>query len=132
MNGSTNWNTGSGPETSLIELVTTGMTVVDLAGEKVGQVEYVQMGDPRAVTTEGNQLDDPGLIGQLGMAVAGDEREPDVPEPKRSQLLRCGFIKVDGPGITDTDRYVRSDLLGALSGDTVTLSVTRDRLPTES
>jgi hypothetical protein len=63
--------------------------------------------------------------------VFGDEREPDVPGPLRAQLLRYGFVKVDGPGLTDTDRYVRSDRIASVSGDTVTLSVSKDRLAEE-
>ena len=115
----------------LIELVRDGMTVVDVAGEEVGEVEYVQMGDPQAATTEGNEQGEPGLLGNVANAVFGDEREPDVPGPLRAQLLRYGFVKVDGPGLTDTDRYVRSDRIASVSGDTVTLSVSKDRLVTE-
>jgi hypothetical protein len=126
------WSAQGGSGAGQIAQVTDGMTVVDSAGEKVGDVEYVQMGDPQAATTRGNEPDEPGLIGQVGMAILGDEREPDVPEPKRSQLLRYGFIKVDGPGLTDADRYVRSDRIAGVSGDTVTLTVPKDELPTES
>ena len=114
-----------------MEMIEEGMTVVDLAGEKVGKVEYVQFGDPQAATTEGNDLERPGLIGEAAMAVFGDEREPDVAEPLRTQLLRYGFIKVDGPGLMDKDRYVRADLVGNVSDDVVTLKVSKDELPKE-
>jgi hypothetical protein len=123
---------GSVFRTPLIESVHDGMTVIDAAGNKVGSVAYVQMGDPEAVTTKGNDLGDPGLIGDIAIAAFGDEREPDVPEPKRSQLLRYGFIKVDGPGLFDHDRYVRSDLIESVSQDTVTLTVHQDRLVGEA
>ncbi len=116
-----------------MERVQEGMTVVDLGNEKVGKVEYVQFGDPQAATTEGNDLVRPagGILGEAALGVLGDEREPDVDEPLRSQLLRYGFIKVDGPGLTGTDRYVRSDLVGNVSEDTVTLKVSKDELPKE-
>ncbi len=116
-----------------MEMIEEGMTVVDLAGEKVGKVEYVQFGDPQAVTTEGNDLERPagGFIGEAAMAVFGDEREPDVDEPLRTQLLRYGFIKVDGPGLFAKDRYVRADLVGNVSDDIVTLKVSKDQLPRE-
>ncbi len=39
--------------------------------------------------------------------------------------------KVDGPGFTDTDRYVRADVIRAVSDDTVILSVRKDQLPKE-
>jgi len=115
-----------------IEHVTEGMMVVDASGDEVGKVEYVQMGDPEAATTEGNELPEPGLIGSIGQAIFGDEREPDVPEPKRSQLLRYGFLKVDGAGLTDADRYVRGDMVAGVSGDTVTLRVAKDQLTAEA
>ena len=118
---------GSGIGGRLIERVTEGMTVVDASGEKLGKVEYVQMGDPQAVTTQGNE-NQPDLIGRVGTTILGDEREPDVPEPARSMLVRSGFIKVDGPGLLDTDRYVRSDLIASVSDDTVTLTANKAQL----
>ena len=116
---------------SLLDQVSEGMVVVDAAGERVGTVEYVRMGDPQAVTVQGNEPDAPGLIGAIGMAVGGDEREPDVAGPQRSQLRRSGFVKVDGPGLFGADRYVRGDRIARVAGDTVTLAVRRDQLPTE-
>lgn len=111
-----------------IEAVQEGMMVVDRSSERVGKVNLVQMGDPEAVTTEGNELPAPGLIGQIGMALVGDQREPDVPEPERSRLLRTGFIKVDGAGLFDHDRYVPSDQIGSVTDKTVTLTVLRREL----
>ena len=134
MDASNSWSTTGGSEARLIERVTEGMTVVDLGGEKVGKVEYVQFGDPQAITTAGNedQAGDAGPLGVLGRAIGGGAGEPDVPEPARSQLLRQGFLKVDGPGLTDTDRYVRSDLIDKVAEDTVTIRVGKDQLPRES
>jgi hypothetical protein len=44
------------------------------------------------------------------------------------QLLRCGFIKVDGPGpdLVDTTSTLCADAIGAVDGDTVHLTVHRD------
>ncbi len=133
MKESTGWSVGSSSG-SMIERVTEGMTVVDAAGDKVGSVEYVQMGDPQAVTAEGNEpnVGKPGLLGSLSGAIGSDETEPDVPDPARSTLRRYGFLKVDGPGLTGTDRYVRSDLIGSVADDTVTLRVNKDQLPSAS
>ncbi len=114
-----------------IEQVHEGMHVVDWKGRRLGTVEYVQMGNPEAVTTAGNELSEPGLIGEIAMAAFGDEREPDVPEPKRSQLLRYGFVKIDGPGLFGHDRYVRSDRIAAVSDRTVILAVKKSQLPDE-
>lgn len=131
MNETVGWHANPGTRAPFIEQVREDMKVIDSAGQEVGEVEYVQMGDPEAATTQGNELDEPGLIGRLGVALAGDEREPDIAEPKRSQLLRYGFIKIDGPGLMDTDRYVRSDRIASVAGDTVRLMVTKDQLPKE-
>jgi hypothetical protein len=119
-------DTGSVFRTEPLELVTQGMVVIDRDRARVGTVEYVQMGDPEAVTTRGQDYQATGLIGDAVRSVFG--AEPDVPEPLRSQLLRHGFIKVDGPGLIDSDRYVRGDQVASVGGDTVTLSVTRDQL----
>jgi hypothetical protein len=116
---------------ALIEQVHEGMLVVDRAGERLGDVADVQMGDPQAVTTEGNEDRDTGFLGDLARAVAGDESEPDVPEPLRSQLIRYGYVKVDGPGLADVDRYVRSDKIAAVRDRTVFLTVQKGEVPRE-
>ena len=117
--------------TSLIEQVYEGMQVVDSAGEELGKVEFVKMGDPQAATTQGSESESRGLIGAIGRAIAPDEAEPDVPTPLRDRLLRTGFFKVDGPGLFGTDRYVRADLIQAVSPDRVILQVRKDQLPRE-
>ena len=111
-----------------IEMVREGMTVVDSTGEKVGKVEGLKMGDPEAVTGQGNELQDTGLLGNIAQAFAGDEREPDVPGPLRAQLLRSGYIKVDGGFLIETDRYVPADRIASVQGDTVHLTMPKDRL----
>jgi hypothetical protein len=115
--------TGVGP----IEMMREGMTVVDSAGEKVGKVEGLKMGDPGAATEAGNEYQDTGLLGDIAKAF-GDEREPDVPEPARAKLLRSGYIKVDGGVLIETDRYGPADLIASVSGDTVRLRVPKDQL----
>jgi hypothetical protein len=116
-----------------IEQVSEGMRVVDRDGKGVGKVEYVEMGDPQAVTTEGNATKEAGgLIGAAARAFDPDVTEPKVPEPKRSQLMRTGFIKIDGPGILDKDRYASGEWVAGVSETTVTLSVPRDQLIDES
>ncbi len=130
MDADSNWRSGSAFATPLIEQVREGMTVVDRAGARVGEVSLVQMGDPEAVTTAGNDYEVPGLVRDVVRSVVG--AEPDVPEPLRSRLRRYGFLKVDGPGLMDADRYVRADRIAGITGDTVRLSVTRDQLAEES
>jgi hypothetical protein len=107
------------------------MHVVDSSGEDIGRVELISMGDPEASTTAGNEdRGRPGLLGDVADALGG-EREPDVPEPLRSRLVREGYIKVDGPGLLDTDRYVPSEYVRDVSEDRVHLSVPKERLSRE-
>jgi hypothetical protein len=115
-------------QTRILELVREGMTVVDADGREVGEVAYVQMGDPEAVTTRGN----PPSVTSLAEHVSVDGAEPDVPEPLRSRLLRHGFVKVDGPDLFDTDRYVRADRIAGIDGGTVRLAVRREALAEEA
>ena len=112
----------------LIERVRPGMKVVDAGGRAVGEVAYVQMGDPEAATTQGAET---AATNVLEAFVAIGESEPDVAEPLRSQLLRYGFVKVDGPDLADTDRYVRSDRIARVEGDVVTVDVPAELLPKE-
>ncbi len=114
-------------ESQVINQVREGMRVVDATGEELGTVEYVQMGDPDAVTVQDDPVREPG---DLVQAFFG-EGEPDVPEPLRSWLLRFGYINEDGPGWIDTDRYVTTDLIRSIAGDTVTLKVDKNRVMAE-
>jgi hypothetical protein len=104
-----------------------GMHVRDAAGQDVGEVEIVKMGDTAATTTEGNDDQRPSALEYVAESL-GAEREPDVPEPLRSRLVRSGFIKVDGPGLLERDRYVPSEYVRAVDEDTVRLSVRKDDL----
>ena len=81
-----------------------GCSVFDPNGDKVGKVEGLKMGDPEAVTEQGNELQDTGFLGDIAEAIGGDEREPDVPGPARARLPRSGYIKVDGGFLIETDR----------------------------
>jgi hypothetical protein len=121
-------HTGSNLDTSMLDRVQEGMRVVDASGAEIGKVQYVQMGDPEAVTTAGNDRPRTDLMGVVGEAVLPDEAEPDVPEPLRSNLRRTGYLKIDGHG---ADRYVPSDRVRDVSGDVVRLTVRKDQLARE-
>jgi hypothetical protein len=117
---------------SPIELVREGMAVVDAAGQPVGTVDVISMGDPEAATDRGSELQPRGDILSAAARALGDARtEPDVAEPLRSRLIRHGFLKVDGPDLLDTDRYVGADQIASVVGDAVTLRVRRGELPVE-
>ncbi len=118
--------TGQGP----IEQVREGMRVVDSAGEEVGNVALVRMGNPDAATIEGQESGDEGILGGVANAFGfGDE--PDLAPTLQARLMRFGFIKVDGKGLFAADRYVRADRIAGVSSDTVRLSVPKDRIAEE-
>lgn len=117
-------------KTQLLERMHAGMAVVDSTGSEIGSVAYVGMGDPQAAGTRGNELPRPSFLGQLGMAVFGDEREPNVREPLRAKLLREGFVKIEG-SIGSETRYVPSSRLAGVSDTTVTLDARAEDLTTE-
>jgi hypothetical protein len=114
-------------QSRLIEQVREGMIVIDADGVLVGPVQYLQMGDPEAATTEGQGDSNPAGGVALGDTLGDEINEPDAPEPLRSRLLRCGFLKIDGPGPEwyDTDLYVRADAITEVAGDIVRVSVRR-------
>lgn len=120
-----------GPLTRLLAQIREGMTVVDATGEEVGTVEYVKMGDPQAATTEGAVADRDNTLIEDAARAFGADAEPDVPEPFRSELLREGFVKVDGPGWFGADRYLRAVDISDVTMDTVRLRVAKEALPSD-
>lgn len=118
---------GSG-NTGPIDLVSPGMRVVDAKGDDLGKVDTIKMGDPGAVTTRGESYNDSDLFEEIGRAVFGGS---PLPEQIQENLLRTGYISVDGKGwVFETDYFVAANQIARVEGDTVYLSVLRDALPT--
>jgi hypothetical protein len=110
--------------------VVPGMTVVDSTGAEVGKVEAVKMGDPEAVTTEGQEVgESQGVVRALADSIFGSE--PDVPGPLAARLLRMGYLKVDGKGLMEADRYVARDEIAEVSDSVIRLNVRKDQLTKE-
>lgn len=120
------------PTTRILERVQEGMKVVDTRGEEIGKVDHVKMGDPEAVTTQGNAPASAGDGVNLFSVLIPDATggEPDVPEPRRSHLQRIGYAKIDGSGLFAEDRYVAADEIAEVSGETVVLGTSRQNPPT--
>ncbi|HEV2067794.1 MAG TPA: hypothetical protein VGR08_13255 [Thermomicrobiales bacterium] len=114
-----------------IAQVREGMRVIDSAGQEIGNVSLVRIGDPEAVTLEGEASGDQGILGSVANAF-GFWEEPDLPPTLQARLMRFGFIKIDGEGLFSKDRYVRSDKIAGVSGDTVRLTVSKDRVAEEA
>ena len=102
-----------------------GMPVVDVDGTPLGVVEYVDMSDPGAVTTEGNRLEPiGGWLRDLAAVITGGAiMEPLVPEPLRTRLVRTGFIKLAAPGLLHHRRYVRADRIARVRDGRVELAI---------
>jgi hypothetical protein len=115
---------GDSATSTLIGRVHEGMRVVDAAGEEIGRVDVVKMGDPEAATVGADAPPEPGFF----EAIFVGEGEPALPDPLRSRLLRFGYLRIDGKGWIDMDRYVTGDLIARIDRDTVTLNVGKDRL----
>ncbi len=100
-----------------ISEVMIGDKVVDSTGNEVGKVKFVKMGDPNAVTTEGQEDDDPGILG-----LGGDSYDlGGLPEQARNQLLRVGFIHIDVSWADD--RFAGAGQIARVENNTVYLSV---------
>lgn len=106
--------------------ITTGMSVIDSDGAKVGTVDEIRMGDAGAVEAEPAEADDPGAIVSPLAAVytAGSGPHPDA----RARLARLGYVRVDAKGFFSRDRYVEPDQIAEVSGDEVRLSVPGNQL----
>lgn len=79
-----------------IESVREGMDVFTASGHKIGTVAGVKMGDPDAVTAEGQQPEQTGSV--VGAIASVFDRSPALPEERRQRLLRLGYIEIDGTG----------------------------------
>jgi hypothetical protein len=114
-----------------IAAVRVGMRVVDSAGAVIGTAEHVQMGDPREFNVDRQTFGDAESFPRyLLETLTGPE--PDVPPGRVPELVRRGYVKVNGRDLLDTDTYVAADEIATVDGDVVRLSVPRTQLATES
>lgn len=123
--------------TTALERVREGMTVMDESGRRLGTVARVRMGEPQAVTTQGEQSpsSDPGVVvaptaetgGPTGLqfvapVLSAGSGGLNLPDPLRSHLLRTGFVEVDGPDLEGPARYVPGDRVADVTDSTVHLA----------
>ncbi|MFJ6077050.1 hypothetical protein ACIQC0_01945 [Pseudarthrobacter sp. NPDC092419] len=104
---------------AVIEQVREGMHVVASDGSKVGKVEDLKMGDPEAVTAEGQT--DPETGGLVNTGIASFAADSKLPHHTAERLLRIGYVKVDRAGLFAGHAYVASDELDRVEGDTLWL-----------
>jgi hypothetical protein len=111
-----------------IELVREGMKVVDAAGNEIGKVDFVRMGDPQAATVSPAQVQRTGgLFENVADAIAAPDAD-DLPETIAGELLRVGYLRIDAKGWFNKDRFVPADAITDVAGDTVRIALTKDEL----
>ena len=97
-----------------------GMRVVDADGNELGTIEEFKMGNPEAVTAEGQAPDqNEGLFSGLIKAFTGG---PDVPQERAERLLRIGYVKIDNKGAFAGDSYIAADQVDRVTDDTLWLT----------
>lgn len=105
-----------------IDQVREGMSVVDMTGERIGTVSAVSIGDPQAVTDEGQHFDESSfdMLNELRSILGGDA----IPDEQAHHLLRAGFVRVHR--LLHHDLFVTPVELDRVDGDTLHLSIAAD------
>lgn len=102
-----------------------GMPVFDSNGVVVGRVEDVHQGyDPPGVPRPEADADE-DLFEALKETFDPVE---ELDEDMRKRLYQAGFIRVDGPNLLGSDRYIDTDTISEVSDEGVHLNVERDTL----
>lgn len=111
--------------------ISEGMRVYDRLHHEIGKVEYVKMSDDDPSTPE-VEASEPerrpqrdSLIDNIAEVFAPADQ---IPDELRDRLLQQGFIRIDSAGLFSADRYVMPDQIMSVSGDAVTLNVSKDEL----
>ena len=104
---------------AVIDQVREGMHVVAPDGKKIGKVEDLKMGDPEAVTSDGQT--DPETGGLIGTLVNDFAETSRLPRHTAERLLRIGYVKIDKSGLFAGHAYLASDELDRVEGDTLWL-----------
>ncbi len=104
---------------AVIEQVREGMHVVAPDGKKIGKVEDLKMGDPEAVTSDGQTNPETG--GLVGTVINEFAETSKLPRHTAERLLRIGYVKVHRSGLFTGNAYLASDELDRVEGDTLWL-----------
>lgn len=122
---------------NLLSKIQNGMKVYDQSQSEIGTVEYVQFGDEDPLKPTSRAVT-PGQVGERNraewlMESVLDVFSPDnLPETLRQRLLLYGFVRLDGPGLFDADRYIFPNQIQSVDGQRVTLNVSKNELTQSS
>ena len=108
----------SGGREQLIAKVKEGMKVEDVAGEHIGTLTFLKLGDPSALDIELDDASNPGDF------YSGEPMEPNVVPSMVRRLLVNGFLKIDDARRFRRDHhyYALTDDVASVEGDTVRLN----------
>jgi hypothetical protein len=116
----------------LLAMVKEGMKVVDVDGDDVGTVSFVQMADLNDADDVGAAArDDVGLFDLTADNDGGDDGVLDflgLGDSVTERMERSGYVKVDASGIFTGDKYVEPYQIGSVEGDTVRLTLDKDAI----
>lgn len=122
--------------TDKLRNIKANMDVYDSEADKIGTVEFVQMGSGGATPGDRDQTElDPEVntayAAPKGGAVLLPEDEPlrSLPEVARERLLMHGFVKVDRAPL-QSSALVMTEQIESVASDRVTLNVPKDDLIT--
>lgn len=116
---------------NILAQIREGMKVYDRMDNEIGTVDRVKMSDDNPATEEAEAVtaDEPPRRKDTFLDALADVFSADgLPEVVRERLLQQGFIRIDAKGLFAADRYVLPDQIMSVSGEGVTLKVSKDEL----
>ena len=128
-----------GEEGGILTAIKEGMSVYDVEGEEVGEVDFVYFGtmqieDTALGVTPATQGTAPGDLspGESWVARLNDILgldDPDLfPEVVAKRLMQKGFVRVEGGLLFGDDRFILPEQIAGLDEDGVHLKVEADDL----
>ena len=115
---------------SVLRRITTGMTVYDVNGDKVGTVEDLYFGadadDPQGYGTGAATTGMPRTTATNGLVedvIRGLFADDNMPETLRNRLLNEGFIQIEPGTLFGADMFATPDQIAGASSDGVRLNV---------
>ena len=103
-----------------MEQVREGMKVVAADGDDIGTVDSLKMGNPEAVTDEGQTVGE--SAGPIAEFIGDAFGDLGLPKEREERLRRVGYIHVEGKWLSH-DSYVAADEIDRVENDTVYLKV---------
>ena len=108
--------------------ISEGMPVFDSADQAVGTVQLVYYGGASDEAIE-RALRLREVVGAAPQSDMGTF-SADVPPELQARLMRQGYVRIEGPGLTGLSCYITPEQISGLVGGQVVLTTTREVLTT--